>query len=316
MHSRSSGPSRTLPSQSPRRTSTSGWPRRADQTTTASWERCDQPHPRPPADLSCQALPMRAAAHHPPTGRSAQVTSSMRISRSGGAPGTPGACITPPPAAPLPRTLTLKGGFTVLDPQQRRLDRRAHAQGHSDLHSYLLARAQQQASPAQLASELDTTTTVVRRLLDTAAITPSPRRVTAAHTRRTSTDRQLTPRAAELGFASLQAYLTDRAMTRRWPTTTIASELRVQPATVQDRLDQYGLPRRRATIRPYRAIQAQTACWAAKRQPRLAELGFADMEDYLRVRRVEQGWSLRRMLAELQVGSAWLKRQMDQLEIP
>src|SRR6266487_1173662 len=82
-----------------------------------------------------------------------QVISSIRISRSGGAPGTPGAWITPPPA-PTPRTLTLKGGFTVLDSQQRRLHRHARAQGHSDLASYLQARAQQQTSPAQLASEL------------------------------------------------------------------------------------------------------------------------------------------------------------------
>jgi hypothetical protein len=36
----------------------------------------------------------------------------------------------------------------------------------------------------------------------------------------------------------------------------------------------------------------------------------------LGVQRVQQGWSLRRMLAELQVGSAWLKDQMDQLHIP
>jgi hypothetical protein len=93
-------------------------------------------------------------------------------------PGTPGAWITPPPA-PSPRTLTLKGGFTVLDSQQRRLHRHAHAQGSSDLASYLQARAQQQASPAQLASELGTTTTVVRHLLDTAGITPPPRQVTA-----------------------------------------------------------------------------------------------------------------------------------------
>jgi len=216
----------------------------------------------------------------------------------------------------LPRTLTLKGGFTVLDPQQRRLDRHAHAQGHSDLHSYLQARAQQQASPAQLASELDTTTTVVRHLLDTAGITPSPRRVTAAHTRRTSTDQQLTTRAAELGFASLQDYLTNRAITRRWPSTSIASELGVHPDTVRDRLDQQRLPRQRATRRPYRAIQQQTACWGAKRQARLAELGFADVEEYLRVRRIELGWSLRRMLAELRVGSAWLKDQMHHLRIP
>jgi AraC-like DNA-binding protein len=211
--------------------------------------------------------------------------------------------------------LTLNGGFTVLDPQQRRLDRYARAQGYSDLGSYLSARAEQQVSPAQLASELGTTTTVVGQLLDMAGITPSPRRVTAAHRRRTSTDRQLMTRAVELGFASLQDYLTDRAMARRWSSTSIAEELGVHPGTVRDRLDQHGLPRHRATVRSYRAIQRQTECWAAKRQARLAVLGFADVEDYLRVRRVEQGWSLRRMLAELQVGSAWLKDQMQRLDI-
>jgi hypothetical protein len=215
----------------------------------------------------------------------------------------------------MPRTLTLRGGFAVLDSQQR-LHHHAHAQGYIDLDTYLLARAQQQTSPALLARELGTTTTVVRHLLDQAGITPSPRRVTAAHTRRSSTDQHLAARAAELGFASLRAYLTNRAMTRRWPTTSIASELGVQPATVRDRLDQHRLPRQRATIRPYRAIARQTECWAAKRQARLASLGFADVEDYLRVRRVEQGWSLRRMLAELQVGSAWLKDQMHRLGIP
>jgi hypothetical protein len=76
----------------------------------------------------------------------------------------------------LPRTLTLKGGFTVIDSQQRRLHRHAQDQGHTDLASYLLARAQQQASPAKLASELATAVTVVRRLLETAGITPHPAR--------------------------------------------------------------------------------------------------------------------------------------------
>jgi len=156
---------------------------------------------------------------------------------------------------------------------------------------------------------------VVRRLLDQAGIIPSPRRVTAARRLRTTTDQHLAARVAELGFPSLQVYLTDRAMTRRWPSTSIAGELGVHPATVRDRLDQHRLPRQRATRRPHRAIQRQSACWAAKRQVRLTGLGFADVETYLRVRRVEQGWSRRRMLAELQVGSAWLKRQMDQLEI-
>jgi hypothetical protein len=140
--------------------------------------------------------------------------------------------------------------------------------------------------------------------------------VTAAHTRRGSTDQHLAARAAELGFASLQDYLTDRAITRRWPPTSIAGELGVQPATVRDRLDQHRLPRRRATRRPDQATARQRACWAAKRQARLADLGFADVEGYLRVRRVGQGWSLRRMLTELKVGSAWLKDQMKLLGIP
>jgi hypothetical protein len=231
------------------------------------------------------------------------------------APGTPGACITPPPAQ-TPCILTLRGGFAVLDQPQRRLHDHARAQGFTDLASYLQARCQQHASPAQLASELATTPTVVRRLLDQAGIIPSPRRVTGARRLRATTDQQLAARAAELGFASLQDYLTDRAMTRRWASTSIASELGVQPATVRDRLDQHRLPRQRATRRPHRAIQRQTECWAAKRQARLAGLGFSDVEEYLRVRRVGQGWSLRRMLTELQVGSAWLKDQMHRLRIP
>jgi hypothetical protein len=106
----------------------------------------------------------------------------------------------------LPRTLTLQGSFTVLDSDQRRLHRHAHAQG-TPTFTTTCWRAQQQASPAQLASELGTTTTVVRRLLDTAGITPSPRRVTAARRRRSSTDQHLAGRAAELGFRSLYAYL-------------------------------------------------------------------------------------------------------------
>ncbi len=109
--------------------------------------------------------------------------------------------------------------------------------------------------PAQLASELDTTTTLVGRLLHQAGITPPPRQVTTAHRRRTTTDQHLAARAAELGFASLQDYLADRAMARRWASTSVSDELGVHPATVRDRLDQHGLPRQRAARRPHRAIQ-------------------------------------------------------------
>jgi hypothetical protein len=145
---------------------------------------------------------------------------------------------------------------------------------------------------------------------------PSPRQVTAAHTRCSSTDQRVATRAAELGFASLRAYLAARAVTRRWPTTSIASELGVHPDTVWDRLDQHRLPRRRASVRPRRATARQAACCAAKRQARLAGLGFADVEDDLGMRRVGQGWSLRRLLAELQVAPAWLNDQLHRLRIP
>jgi len=40
------------------------------------------------------------------------------------------------------------------------------------------------------------------------------------------------------------------------------------------------------------------------------------VEEYLRGRRVEQGWSARCMFTELHVGSAWLKDQMHRLGIP
>jgi hypothetical protein len=40
------------------------------------------------------------------------------------------------------------------------------------------------------------------------------------------------------------------------------------------------------------------------------------MEDSLWMRRVGQGWSLRRMLTELQVAPAWLEDQMYRLRIP
>jgi hypothetical protein len=49
---------------------------------------------------------------------------------------------------------------------------------------------------------------------------------------------------------------------------------------------------------------------AAKRQARLVGLAFADLDGYLRTRRVRLGWSVRRMAAELHVAPAWLKRQM------
>jgi hypothetical protein len=57
----------------------------------------------------------------------------------------------------------------------------------------------------------------------------------------------------------------------------------------------------------------QAVGWRARRAARLAELGFADLADYLQARHVEQGFSVRRMRAELQVGRRWLVGEMGRL---
>jgi len=145
----------------------------------------------------------------------------------------------------LPRHLAIKGSFTVIDRQQRRLHDRAHAMGLHDLHSYLVARCQEDASLAQLAGELHTTIDVVRRLVDQAGIHRSPRPARSARHRRHATDQRLTKRGVQLGFASLQAYLADRVAEQAWPIGQVADELGMHRDTVRDRLDRYGLRYRR-----------------------------------------------------------------------
>ena len=140
--------------------------------------------------------------------------------------------------------------------------------------------------------------------------------MSAARQHRHATDRQLTRRAAELGFGNLETYLADRVARRAWPLRQLARELGMHPATVGDRLHRHGLRRWRPTAGHQRAAQRQAARCAAKRQARLAGLGFADVEGYLRARRVGQGWSVRRMRAELRVRRAWLASAMDRLGIP
>jgi len=204
----------------------------------------------------------------------------------------------------------------VVDRQQRVLHARARTLGFADLASYLTARWQQQASLAQLGGELGTTSLVVRRLLDQAGLQSPPPPVAAARQRRRATDRQLTLRAAALGFTSLRAYLVDRVVQRAWPLRQLARELGVHPATVGDRLDRHGLHRQRPTAGHQRASERRAAWWAAERQARLAGLGFADVEGYLRVRRAGQGRSVRRLRAELRVNRAWLEGELDRLGIP
>jgi len=54
---------------------------------------------------------------------------------------------------------------------------------------------------------------------------------------------------------------------------------------------------------------------AERRRARLAELGFDSLEAYLQVRLVEQGWSVKRMRAELRVGIAWLRQELARLDL-
>jgi hypothetical protein len=176
------------------------------------------------------------------------VTSAAEVSRDGGAPGTPSAWATPQ-AAPSDRRLTIKGGFAVVDRQQRRLHHRAHTLGFADLHGYLLARCQQDASLTLLAADLHTTIDVVRRLIDHAGIRRSSPKVRSARQRRRATDQHLTECTPQLGFADLGAYLVDRVTEQGWTLVQVADELGVNRDTVRDRLDRYGLRRPEPTAR-------------------------------------------------------------------
>jgi hypothetical protein len=80
---------------------------------------------------------------------------------------------------------------------------------------------------------------------------------------------------------------------------------------------QAGVMRVRRTARQVaageRGRRVQSASWQTRRAARLAELGFVDLAGYLQCRYVEQGWSIKRMRAELQVGRNWLVDQMARL---
>jgi hypothetical protein len=88
-------------------------------------------------------------------------------------------------------------------------------------------------------------------------------------------------------------------------------------------MEQVGVTRRRRTASQLalaeRGRQAQSASWQARRAARLAArlaaLGFADVAGYLQARYIEQGWSVKRMRAELRVGRNWLVAEMARLGV-
>jgi hypothetical protein len=65
-----------------------------------------------------------------------------------------------------------------------------------------------------------------------------------------------------------------------------------------------------------RGRRVQVPVWQARRTARLAELGFTDLAGYLKRRYVEQGWSIRRIRAELRVGRRWLVAELARLGLP
>jgi hypothetical protein len=138
--------------------------------------------------------------------------------------------------------------------------------------------------------------------------------------RKVASDRHAAERAAELGFPDLCSYLLDRYAERAWPLPRLAAELGMGIRVVRRLLREHAVTRTRATaaqaVAGARGRALQAARHAAQRQARVASLGFGELAGYLLVRRVEQGWLLARIGAELGVGRRWLRAQLDRLGLP
>jgi hypothetical protein len=97
----------------------------------------------------------------------------------------------------------------------------------------------------------------------------------------------------------------------------VTAEFAAHRLTVRRLLNRYGIRRGRRTPAERAASdkgrRVQQESWQARRVARLAELGFADLAAYLRARQVEQGWSVKRMRAELRVGRRWLVGELSRL---
>jgi hypothetical protein len=122
---------------------------------------------------------------------------------------------------------------------------------------------------------------------------------------------------AVLGFADVEAYLADRVVARGWLLAEVTAELGAHRMTVRRLLDRHGIRRVRHTPAERAASDAghrmQAVGWQARWSARLAKLGLADLAGYLTARHVDQGWSIKRMRAELGVGRGWLVGELAQL---
>ncbi len=213
----------------------------------------------------------------------------------------------------------LNGGFTLMGSQQRHLQQQARRLGFADLGACLQALLDDGWSVPQLATHLHTTQTVIRRAITDHHIPQPSRRQQLARQRQRGVQQRVAARVAELGFGSVRAYLMDRLVTKAWTLRQVEDELGAAPATVRRLLDQHQVRRVAPTRRQRAAATAaigpakQAQAVQQRRQARLTELGFADLEEYVRDRYLTRGWSLRRLCAELGVGYDWLDQQLTQL---
>jgi hypothetical protein len=220
-------------------------------------------------------------------------------------------------AAETPRRLVLEGRFAVAARRDRRLQERASALGFGDLRGYLQARCDAGSSIPRMAVELGVPDWQVQATLSRLQVRLAPRLQRLAAQRRCHTEQRIAARVAALGFTDVGAYLADRVVQRGWLLAEVAAELAAHRLTVRRLLDRYGIrrvrrtPAERAASDDGRRVQQES--WQTRRAARLAELGFADLAAYLRARHVEQGWSVKRMRAELRVGRRWLVGELSRL---
>jgi hypothetical protein len=239
----------------------------------------------------------------------------IRVALSGG---TGNAWANPQPAE-TPRRLALAGGFVVDGGRDRRLQERASVLGFGDLRGYLQDRCDAGFSIPRMAVELGVPDWQVQAALSRQQVRLAPRPQRLAAQRRCYTEQRIAVRVAALGFADVGDYLADRVIQRGWLLADVAAELAAHRLTVRRLLDRYGIrrvrrtPAERAAADDGRRVQQES--WQTRRAARLAELGFQDLAAYLRARHVEQGWSVKRMRAELRVGRRWLVGELRRLRL-
>jgi hypothetical protein len=222
-----------------------------------------------------------------------------------------------PPPVETRRRLVIHATVPVLAPAQRPLQARARELGFTCLAGYLADRyVQREHSLRRIAHELGTTIHVVRGLRDRLQIRSHGGIRARGRSRQAANDRHAAARAVELGFTTLRDYLSDRYTTRAWTIPQLAGELGVGKHVVQRLLRTLMVARTRAPVSIAAAAargRARSAeLVARRRQDRLAELGFDGVEEYVWAR-LGRGWSVRRMCAELGVGSAWLRGEVARL---